>query len=155
MLGASYGGLGGGTGSSLTNYGDRIDFDAGAFWELRQLGVGEQASRKEAQSRISQAKSMELQQLDRVAREVVEAHIQSESRYRQIEVADRAIESANQSYDRNLERIRNGQGLPIELLQAVQAMANAKREYVRSVADYNVAQFTLQRCLGWPIEWTN
>jgi outer membrane protein TolC len=152
ILGASYGGLGGGTGSSLTNYGDRLDFDAGAYWEVRQLGVGEKAIRREAHSRVSQARALELQQLDRIAQEVVEAHIQSESRLRQIKVAERAIQSAILSYDRNLERIRNAQGLPIELLQAIQALANARREYVRSVADYNTAQFTLHRSLGWPID---
>ncbi|MEQ1827651.1 MAG: TolC family protein [Pirellula sp.] len=152
ILGASYGGLAGGTGSSLSNYGDRIDLDAGAYWEVRQLGIGERASRREAQSRISQARALEMRQLDKIAQEVVEAQIQSESRFRQIEVAEKAIQAANQSYDRNHERIRNGQGLAIELLQAIHALSGARRDYVRSVADYNVAQFTLHRSLGWPIE---
>jgi outer membrane protein TolC len=62
-----------------------------------------------------------------------------------------AIQSARDSYRRNNERIRNGQGLPIEALQSIQALDQAQRQYVRSVADYNRAQFRLCRALGWPI----
>jgi hypothetical protein len=40
--------------------------------------------------------------------------------------------------------------LPIEVLQAIQALATSRREY-SAVADYNSAQFTLHRSLGWPI----
>ena len=151
ILAASYGGLAGGLGSTLGNYGDRIDLDAGAYWEVRQLGAGERAVQREAQSRISQAKAIEIQQMDRIAREVVEGCVQSELRFRQVAIAERAIEAANESYRRNLDRIKNGQGLPIEVLQAIQALSTARREYIRVVTDYNVAQFSLHRALGWPI----
>jgi outer membrane protein TolC len=151
ILGASYGGMGGGREYVPNNYGDRFDFDAGAYWEVRQLGVGERAIRREAQSRITQARAMEMQQMDRIAREVVEAYVQSELRFRQIAISERAIEAANDSYERNLDRIKNGQGLPIEVLQAIQALGTARREYFRTVAEYNIAQFSLHRSLGWPV----
>lgn len=152
LLGVSYGGMGGGLGSDLTNYGDRLDADAVAYWEIRNLGFGERAARREAHSRIDQARSRELAELDRVAREVVEAHAQVLSRQKQIESARNAVAAAEISYKRNVERIQNGQGLPIEVLQAIQALATSRREYLRAVADYNAAQFTLHRSLGWPIQ---
>jgi len=151
LLAASYGGLGGGLGSSLSNYGDRLDADAVAFWEVRQLGVGENAIRREAKSRITQARMREMSQMDRIAREVTEAHAQVTSRTRQIQIIEEAIVTAEESFKKNWDRIQNGQGLPIEVLQSIQALATAQREYVRVVADYNMAQFTLQRALGWPI----
>jgi outer membrane protein TolC len=86
-----------------------------------------------------------------VAREIVEAQTQVTARRRQIDVAKEGITSAQQSYDRNLERIRNAQGLPIEVLQSIQALDAARREYLRAVVDYNQAQFRLQRALGWPV----
>lgn len=152
LLGMSYGGLGGGLGGNLDNYGDRLDADAVAFWEIRNLGLGERAARREANARIDQARARELAELDRVAREVVEAHAQVISRRKQIDAARDAISSAETSYAQNVKRIQNGQGLPIEVLQAIQALATARREYLRAVADYNAAQFTLQRALGWPIQ---
>jgi outer membrane protein TolC len=66
-------------------------------------------------------------------------------------VAELGITAAQQSYERNLARIRNVQGLPIEVLQSIQALDAARREYLRSVTDYNTAQFRLQRALGWPV----
>ncbi len=69
-----------------------------------------------------------------------------------IDVSELGVESATDSYKRDLERIHEGQGLPIEVLQSLQALDEARREYLRTLADYNEAQFRLQRALGWPID---
>jgi outer membrane protein TolC len=50
-----------------------------------------------------------------------------------------------------LDRIRDGQGLPIEALQAIQALEASERAYLSAVADYNRAQLQLQWALGWPV----
>ena len=151
LLSASYGGLGGGLGGDLTNYGDRFDADAAAFWEVRQLGLGEHAAQRDARSRITQAKMRELATMDRVAREVNESFAQIQSRRKQIAITQEAVTAANDSFEKNWDRIRNGQGLPIEALQSIQALATSRREYVRAVSDFNISQFTLQRSLGWPV----
>jgi len=152
LLGMSYGGLAGGLGSNLNNSGDRLDADAMAYWELRQLGFGEQAARREASSRIVQTRTKQIALMDQIAREIVESHAQAQSRWMQIQTAQEAVSAAQDSFDRNWDRIENGQGLPIEVLQSIQALTNAQREYTRAVADYNVAQFTLHRSLGWPVD---
>ncbi|MEJ7591194.1 MAG: TolC family protein [Planctomycetaceae bacterium] len=152
LLGVSYGGLAGGLGSNLQNSGDRLDADAVAYWELRQLGFGEQAARREASSRIVQTRTKQIALMDQIAREIVESHAQTQSRWLQIQTAQEAVSAAQDSFDRNWDRIENGQGLPIEVLQSIQALTNAQREYTRAVADYNVAQFTLHRSLGWPVD---
>lgn len=151
LLGLSYGGLGGGIGGNVGNFGQRVDADAVAYWEIRQLGFGEHAARHEANSRIQQSQQREIALLDRVAREVVEAQAQVSSRSKQIATTQTAVAAAEESFNDNWERIQNGQGLPIEVLQSLQALAIARHEYVRVVADYNTAQFTLYRSLGWPI----
>jgi outer membrane protein TolC len=151
LLGASYGAFAAGTGGNVSNGADRFDFDAAAWWELRNLGFGEMAARNSARAQITQARMREVEALDLVAREVVEAHAQVTARRRQVSVAQQAIAVAQRSYDRNLERIRNAQGLPIEVLQSIQALDAARREYLRAVVDYNTAQFRLQRALGWPV----
>jgi BMFP domain-containing protein YqiC len=122
-----------------------VDFDGVAWWEVRNLGFGEQAARDNARAQIQQARMREVETLDLVAREVVEAHAQVAARKRQIAVAQEGITAAQQSYERNLNRIRNVQGLPIEVLQSIQALDTARREYLRAVVDYNTAQFRLQR----------
>ncbi len=150
LLGVSYGGFGAGTGGQINRFGDRLDADAVAYWELRNLGYGEAAARRTARSRIDQARLREVAVLDQVAREVVEAHTQALSRRRQIEVAQGAVKVARDSYERNLSRIKNAQGLPLEALQSIQALSQAQREYVRAIIEYDQAQFHLFRAIGWP-----
>ncbi len=151
LLGTSYGGNGGGLGGNFSNFGDRFDFDAAAYWEVRNLGAGEQAQRAAARSRVQQATQQRLQRMDQVAAEIAEAFVQVESRKMQVADAQHGIAAAADSLRRNVQRIEQGQGLPIETLQAVQALDQARRLYVRSVADYNRAQFRLQRAIGWPV----
>lgn len=150
VLGTSYGGFGAGEGSTIAGYGDRLDVDAVAYWELRNLGFGEAAARGEARSQLRGARLELMVQMDRVARQVVEAHAQVEERRVQIETARRGIELALASYQRNLERVRNAQGLPLEALQSIQALAQARNEYLRAVIDHNTAQFSLLYAIGWP-----
>jgi outer membrane protein TolC len=133
-------------------FGDRLDFDAAAYWEIRHLGFGERGYRSEASSRVELARLRQVQMLDQVAAEVAEAHAQASERKAQIDYAQAGTEAARQSYRRNLERIREGQGLPIETLQSIQALDQSRRQLIRAVADYNRAQFRLQRALGWPIQ---
>lgn len=152
LLGMSYGGMGGGLGSSIVNSSDRWDADAVAYWEIRNLGLGERAARTESSSVVRQAQMRELAILDRVAREVTESHTQAIQRRRRIELAQAGIAAAEQSYTLNLDRIQNGQGLPIEVLQAIQALASARQNYLNAVVDYNIAQFDLCRAIGWFVE---
>ncbi|HUQ69983.1 MAG TPA: TolC family protein [Planctomycetaceae bacterium] len=149
LLGMSYGGLGGGLGSSIVNSDDRWDADAVAYWEVRNLGFGERAARNENASLVRQSQMRELALLDRVAREVTEAHAQVVQRQRRIQLARNGVVAAEKSYALNQQRIENAHGLPIEVLQAIQALATARRAYLNAVVDYNVAQFELCRATGW------
>lgn len=152
LLGVSQSGFGGGFGSRVDDFRGRFDFDASVFWELRNLGLGERARRNETSSQYDQARALQVSMMDRVAREVVESHAQIQSRHGQIEIAKLGVKTATDSFERNLARIREGQGLPIEAVQSLQALDESQREYLRALADYNEAQFRLQRALGWPIQ---
>lgn len=152
LLGLSYGGMGGGLGNSITNSSQRWDADAIAYWEIRNLGFGDRAAQGETASAARQAQMREVALLDRVAREVVEAYTQVVQRKRRIDLCRKGITAAERSYELNLKRIVNAQGLPIEVLQSIQALANARRAYLNAVIDYNVSQFELSRATGWFVE---
>lgn len=152
LLGYSAGGFGGGNSNSLANIDSRHDFDAIVSWEVRQFGFGEAAARREASSRIEQAKFEKVRIMDQVTREVAEAHEQVRHRRRQIDKTETAIQAAQDSYDRNLARIREAQGLPLEVLQSLRALEDARLAYLQAVINYNQAQFQLQWALGWQIE---
>lgn len=151
LLGFSTGGFGGGLGNDLDNIDGRYDFDALLTWEVRNLGFGEKAARRERSAQVQQARFEKLRVMDQVAREVSESHSQVEFRRRQIDIALGAIQTAEDSYRRNLERIRDGEGLPLEVLQSAQALESAQLAYLRAVVDYNQAQIRLQWALGFPV----
>lgn len=151
LLGFSNGGFGGGLGSTVNNVDSRYDFDALLAWEVRNFGLGEHAARRETSAQVQQAKFDKIRVMDQVAREVSEAYSQVEFRSQQVSIAEQAIQNARDSYQRNLGRIRDGQGIPLESLQSLRALEDAQRTYIRSVVEYNQAQFRLQWALGWPV----
>lgn len=151
LLGFSPSGFGGGLGNRLANTQDRYDLDGIVTWRIRNLGFGEAAARRESEAQIQQAKFEKMRLLDQVAREIAEAHVQVLRRDERIRITEQAIQSADDSYQRNLRRIRDGQGLPLEVLQSIRALEDARRAYLGSIIDYNEAQFRLQWALGWPV----
>jgi outer membrane protein TolC len=152
LMGTSYAAFGGGEGSQINNTAGRFDLDAITYWQVRGLGVGEYAARREAQARFDQTRMQQIRVMNLVSREIVEAHAQVLARHRQIGIAEQAVKRATDSFERNWLRVRDLQGLPIETLQSIQALDQARREYLRALVDYNAAQFRLQRALGWPID---
>ncbi len=151
VVGVSEGDMSSGEGAAFTNLQDRFDFDAIAYWELRNFGFGERAARDESRSQVQQAQLRQFDVADRISREIVETYAQVQARRNEIDTAHRGIQSALDSHRRNLERIQAAKGLPIEALQSVQALAQARREYLRAVYDYDVAQFSLYRAIGAPV----
>lgn len=151
LLGLSAGGFGGDTGSSISSVNDRYDFDAMVSWEIRNLGFGERSARRRTEARVQQAMFRKVSLIDDVAREIAEAHTQVQHRRDRMAVTLVSIQSAQDSYDRNLSRIREGQGLPIEVLQSVKALEASRRAYLEAVIAYNEAQFQLQWATGWQV----
>lgn len=152
LLGVSYGGFGGGLGSDITNSDGRFDADAMAYWEVRNLGFGERAARNQTSSVVRQAQWRNVALMDTVAREVVDAHMQVIKRRERIETCRLGVVAARRSFELNLDRIRNAQGLPIEVLQSIQALRVAQRTFLNAVVDYNQSQFQLCHATGWFIE---
>lgn len=152
LMGTSYAAFGGGQGSQISNTAGRFDLDAITYWQVRGLGVGEYAARREARALYDQNRMHQIRVMNRVSREIVESHAQVLARHRQIGIAEQAVQRATDSFERNWLRVRDLEGLPIETLQSIQALDQARREYLRAIVDYNAAQFRLQRALGWPID---
>ncbi|TVP99862.1 MAG: TolC family protein [Planctomycetaceae bacterium] len=151
MLGFSTGRFGGGMGGRLADVEGRYDLDALMAWEVRQLGFGERAARRESSARVQQARFEKLRVLDQVAREVMESHARVRHRVERVAITQRAIEFAESSHQLNVARIRDGEGLPLEVLQSVQALEQSQRAYLRAVVDHNQSQLEMQWALGWPL----
>ncbi len=152
QVGLSAGGFGGGEGSFLGNFSDRTDFDALLVWELRNLGFGNQALRRERASQHLQAVLSAEQVRDLIAAQVVRAYHQVQFRRRQIDAAAAQVRAASEALPLNFKGILDGALRAVEAQQAVQALASARNQYLAAILDYNRAQFHLLRALGHPPE---
>ena len=60
------------------------------------------------------------------------------------------MRTGTNGFREDLDRIRGGVGLPIEVLNNLNLLAHARLEYLDSIVDYNEAQFQLFVALGQP-----
>ena len=76
------------------------------------------------------------------------AYHESTARKQQMEIAEQNVAEAVESLESNLERILGLVGLPIEAVQAVRAIADARNAYIDAVIRYNQSQLRLWRAIG-------
>jgi outer membrane protein TolC len=114
------------------------------------MGLGNVARQRLRRGELHE-RVLEIESLrDQIAAEVVAAAADVTSYREQMKIAQQAIAAAEQSYQLNEQRIRESEGLPIELLQSISALAEARNAYTETVANYNRSQYRLLRALGNP-----
>jgi outer membrane protein TolC len=119
-----------------------------AVWELKNLGRGNVLASRERSSQVAQAELKVQQMQDKIIAEVISAAADVASYQRQVDAARTGLESANLSFQSNLDRIRNAVGLPIELIQAIRARTDSQNAYSRAISDFNRAQYRLYHAIG-------
>ena len=105
-------------------------------------------SRRSSQLRQAEIEAEEVQNL--IVSQVVKAATAVAGYRREINAARKGLVAAKKSYVANLARIREGEGQPLEMLQAARARANAQNALTEAITEYNRAQMSLLRALGQP-----
>jgi outer membrane protein TolC len=149
----SGGGFGGGPNAFFGNFNTRGDFAASLFWELRGLGLSDYGAYRIAKAQRHTADIDFVRVQAQVANDVVAAYKFRVASADAMEDARESVTEAVESLQLNLANIRRGGGLPgatrpIEVLQPIQALAQARSDYLGAVLAYNRAQFRLYRAIG-------
>ncbi len=150
----SGGGFGGGRDEFFGDFASRSDADVNLYWESANLGFTDSAvlGRRDAERKEADLQFFKVQ--DTVAAEVVQAEKARIAARRQMTRIEAAVPEAIRSLSLNFHTIREAAGLPvpatrpIEVLQPIQALADAREQYLDAVIDYNVSQFRLFHALG-------
>lgn len=165
FIGMSGGDFGGGSnlvsqpvGTSAFSYGtprfgsfySREDFDAMAYWTLKNLGIGNRALIDGAAARMKASDWQRLAVLEQVRVEVANAYVQAKVRMAQLQTSEQAVAAAEDSWREDLNRIRAQQGLPIEAEESLRLLTDSRLRYLTAIVDYNRAQFELYAALGQP-----
>lgn len=152
-VGFSAGGFGGGSDRTEPRFGNvrgRTDFDAFAVWSLENLGLGNLALQRQRRAEVGQAEAELVWAIDRVRREVAEAFGLTAARRQEMAAARRRVETAGQAFRLDLNRSRNLEGRPIEVLNSANLLAAARQDLIRATVGYNQAEFQLFVALGQP-----
>jgi outer membrane protein TolC len=150
------GGFTGGRNGAHPNMENRSDLDAQLFWELRGLGFGNLADTRLREAERDRTVLNAVAVRAQVAAEVVESVKVAAARRAALPDARHATDRAQEMY-RVLKATSFGMIGPqrqfdaLEPLLAVQALNQARLQYLTSVVDYNRAQFRLLTAVGQPV----
>lgn len=154
-VGFSGGAFGGGSNrtdlgvpSFFQRLGGRTDFDAVAYWTLQNMGAGNAALQKERRAERDRAIADRGLTFNRIGREVGDAYAKSESRRQQFELARRRLRTAAEGSREEINRTRGGEGLPIEVINSVDLLVEAREAMIQSIIQYDLAQFQLFVAIG-------
>jgi outer membrane protein TolC len=112
--------------------------------------VVDYAIQAQQQIRIRQQQTKRALLRDQVVTEITVALADVESYRRQMATALESLQAADDSYRRNQQRVREAEGMPLELIQAIRARMQARNNYTDAIAGFNRAQFRLLRAVGQP-----
>ncbi len=154
-IGFSAGGFGGGSNqqalgvpSFFQTFSGRDDFDVIAYWTLQNMGVGNIATAKQRRIERDELFNARAQTQAVVRREVASAYADAVAARRRIDVADRQLAAALRGAEEEMIRTRAGQGLPIEALNSIKLLAQARQDAIIAVVDYDIAEFRLFAAVG-------
>lgn len=151
-LNYSAGDFGGAPGSSIENTAGRGDLTLLLYWQFDAFGLAHRArtDQKRIQLRLTGLERDKLR--DAIAAEVRNGYARVRSLHGQLQFTEQAIGRSEQAYMMNRDRIFDQQGLPLEALQAMQALASAELSHLETSVAYAIAQVRLHTALGRPLD---
>lgn len=152
-LGFSGGTFGGGSNLTppyLANFGPRTDFDVMLFWTFQNFGFGNLGLQKQRRGELGMADGDRARVLNLVRQEVTSARAEAIAAQGQIDFIRRKLKTGEDGFARDFERARQNLGRPIEVLNNLTYLVNARIELIRIITEYNKQQFRLFVALGSP-----
>jgi outer membrane protein len=132
---------------SLVYYADNFEILAGLKWNLWEWGRTHYLVQEKVKER-EQVKAALVQTRDTVVLEVQKAFINLKEAERNIAVARKTIQSAEENFRISEVRYREQVATTLELFDAQTLLTQAQVNYYRALYDYNLSLAQLQRSMG-------
>lgn len=150
-IGFSSGFFGGGSDQVVSRFGpmqNRVDLDIVAIWNVQNLGFGNRARANQSHALVGQAVASHSATLNRIRREVTEAHTAARAASQQIKTAKASVTIAEEGFSLEKDRIKLGQGRPIEALDSLRQLIDARLDLIQAIQAYDIAQAQLLAAVG-------
>jgi outer membrane protein TolC len=132
------------------NFAGRTDFDVRVYWTLLNLGAGNLSLIKQRRANVGEMTAEQARTINLARSEVSAALADAQAARNQITVARQELASAELGFKEDLGRSRQNLGRPIEVLNSLTLLAQARVNLVRALVHYDQAQFSLWVSLGSP-----
>jgi outer membrane protein TolC len=149
------GGLGGGPDGGPSEFGGAVDYTVGLSWRIGPGGLFDRGRVNASKAQLATAQLSALKLEDAITSEVVSSLARLRSTSVQIELAEKNLETATETLRLTRERKQFGVGVVLEDIEAQQALNQARADYFTAVAEFNKAQFGLNKAVGNQISRTS
>lgn len=142
------GGLGGSRDDLAGRFGGSRDYVATLSWRFGPGGIFDSARKRLAEAHLSEVRWNGERLKDRVTRQVAEASARVITQGDQLRIATEALTAATEGLALARARREFEVGIVLENILAEQDQTRARQEYVRTLGEYDKAQYALARALG-------
>jgi outer membrane protein TolC len=142
------GAFGGGPDSSHRRISTMRDYAVAVTWRIGPGGLFDRGRIDAAKSQLAARELIGAKLKDGVAAEVVAGLTRVRALSDQIALAQTALGTATQALQLTRARKQFGVGIVLEDIQAQQAVTQARSDYITAVADFNKAQYALNKAVG-------
>jgi outer membrane protein TolC len=142
------GGLGGGPDGGPSNFGAEGDYLLGLSWRIGPGGLFDKGRINASKARMAATQLAESKLRDFIIGEVVSSLTRVRSTGAQIGLAEQNLSTATETLRLTQQRKQFGVGIVLEDIQAQQAVTQARSSYVNALAEFNKAQYGLNRATG-------
>jgi len=146
------GGLGGGPDGGPANFGAEGDYGVGVSWRIGPGGLFDSGRINASKAQLAAARLSETKLRDSITSQVVAGLVRVQSLSAQIALAQQNLATASETLRLTRERKQYGVGIVLEDIQAQQDLTQARSDYFTALAEYNQAQYGLNKAVGGPRE---
>jgi outer membrane protein TolC len=145
---AFFGGLGGGRRGVSDEFGVQEDYMVGLSWRVGPGGMFDFNRVDAAASRLRIAELSGQKVEDEITRQVIDAFTKFQSLSDQLTVAQRVLAVAEEGLNLARQRREFAVGVVLETIQSEQDLTRARLDYLKAVAEFNKAQYSLSKATG-------
>ena len=142
------GGLGGGPDGGPSHFGAAGDYTVGLSWKIGPGGLFDSGRVNATKARLAAAQLSDDRLRDVIISQVVAGLARVQSLAAQIELAKHNLATAGETLRLTRERKQFGVGAVLEDIQAQQDLNQARSDFVTALAEYNKAQYALNKATG-------
>ena len=140
--------LGGGPDSGRSRVAPMRDYAFGVTWRIGPGGLFDRGRINASKAQLAARELGDAKLKDGIAAEVVAGLTRIRALSDQIAISEAALGTATEALRLTRDRKQFGVGIVLEDIQAQQAVTQARSDYITSIAEFNKAQYALNKAVG-------